>query len=138
MLCTEVISAALTKEMPVQASASMSQELRNLIGTGTLGMDKLHAARISKATREANKKSARGWQIQSLNKSVDSILAAAERLRNEVEHETIFWGQVLAINDNRWAICRLPFDRHTLGVRFGSSEGRKTLCICWGLLADLR
>ncbi len=124
MLCTEVVSAALTKEAPVQASASISLELRNLIGTGTLGMDKLHAARISIATREANKNTAKGWKTQGLNKSVDSILAAAERLKNEVEHETIFWGQVLAISDNRWAICRLPYDKHTLGVRFGSSEGK--------------
>lgn len=101
----------------------MSQELKGLIGTGTIGMDKLNAARISNVTREGNKKAARGWKIQSLNKSVDSVLAAAERLKAEVEHETIFWGQVLAISDNRWAICRLPYDRHTLGVRFGSSEG---------------
>jgi mediator of RNA polymerase II transcription subunit 17 len=124
MLSTEVISAALSKETPVQASLSMSQELRGLIGMGTLGMDKLHAPRITSATREDNKASAKGWKVQSLNKSVDSILASAERLKAEVEHETIFWGQVLAISDNHWAVCRLPYDKHTLGVRFGFSEGR--------------
>jgi mediator of RNA polymerase II transcription subunit 17 len=123
MLSTEVISAALSKEAPVQASASMSQELRSLIGTGTLGMDKLHAPRITSAIQEENKKTAKGWKVQGLNKSVDSILAAAERLKTEVEHETIFWGQVLAISDNHWAVCRLPYDKHTLGVRFGFSEG---------------
>lgn len=123
MLSTEVISAALSKETPVQASGSMSQELRNLIGTGTLGMDKLNAPRVTNTIQEENKKSAKGWKVQGLNKTVDSILAAAERLKTEVEHETIFWGQVLAISDNHWAVCRLPYDKHTLGVRFGFSEG---------------
>jgi mediator of RNA polymerase II transcription subunit 17 len=124
MLATEIISAALSKDAPVQAGVTMSQELRDLIGTGTIGMDKLNAPRTTDATKLGNRQAAKGWKIQGLNKSVDSILAAAERLKSEVERETIFWGQVLAVSDSGWAICRLPNDRHTLGVRFGFSECR--------------
>lgn len=36
--------------------------------------------------------------------------------------ETKYWEQVLAISDNGWAICRLPHEKHTLGVRVGFLE----------------
>lgn len=123
MLGLEVISAALSKDNPSTASQTMSQQLKDMIGLGTIGLDKLSGPRMTPAMKQANKQTAKGWKMQSLNKSVDSILASAERLKTEVERETIYWGQILAVSDQGWAICRLPNDRHTLGVRFGFSEG---------------
>jgi mediator of RNA polymerase II transcription subunit 17, fungi type len=90
---------------------------------GTLGADKLHDPRTTDVQKQDNRQIAKGWKSQSLNKTVDSILASASRLEKEIELETRYWQQVLAISDNGWSICRLPNEKHTLGVRFGFSEG---------------
>jgi mediator of RNA polymerase II transcription subunit 17 len=71
-----------------------------------------------------NKRAAKGWKVQSLNNAVDSILESATRLEKEIEKETKYWEQILAVSDAGWALCRLPNEKHTLGVRFGFSECR--------------
>jgi mediator of RNA polymerase II transcription subunit 17 len=90
---------------------------------GTLGADKIQVSKVTPAQKDDNKHIAKGWKIQNLNKTADSILASATRLEKEIELETTYWKQVLAISENGWAICRLPNEKHTLGVRFGFSEG---------------
>jgi mediator of RNA polymerase II transcription subunit 17 len=90
---------------------------------GTLGADKLQAARVTDAQKQDNKQISRGWKAQSLNQTVDSILASATRLEKEIELETKYWEQVLAVSDNGWSVCQLPNEKHILGVRFGFSEG---------------
>lgn len=89
-------------------------------------MDKMAPSYATNIKKKDNKAIATGWKIQNLNKSVDSILASATRLEKEIEVETKYWEQVLAINENGWAICRLPQEKHTLGVRFGFSESAPT------------
>jgi mediator of RNA polymerase II transcription subunit 17, fungi type len=101
----------------------MTPQLREMVGTGTLGADKIQASRVTDAQKENNKRVAKGWKIQNLNKTVDTILEAATRLEKEMETETKYWEQVLAVSNNGWAVCRLPNEKHTLGVRFGFSEG---------------
>jgi mediator of RNA polymerase II transcription subunit 17, fungi type len=89
---------------------------------GTLGADKVQDSRATKAQRHDNRRIAKGWKLQGLTDTVDSILTSAARLEKEIEKETQYWEQVLAVNENGWAICRLPQERHTLGVRFGFAE----------------
>ena len=89
---------------------------------GSLGADKLSAPRHTDALRLDNSHVARGWKIQSLNKSVDSILASATRLELEIEKETKYWEQILTVSDAGWSLSRLPNEGHTLGVRFGFAE----------------
>ncbi len=122
MFALDFVSLLLSKDTPVQASLSITPTLRELVGMGTLGADKLQAARITDAQKQDNKQIARGWKAQSLNNTVDSILASAFRLEKEIELETKYWEQVLAVSDNGWAVCRLPNEKHILGVRFGFSE----------------
>ena len=105
------------------AGQSVSPVLRDAVGLGTLGADKIQAPRVTEAQKEENKRIAKGWKIQSLNSAVDSILASATRLEKEIELETKYWEQVLAVSENGWAICRLPNEKHTLGVRYGFFEG---------------
>jgi mediator of RNA polymerase II transcription subunit 17 len=123
MFALDFVSLLLSKDTPVQASLSISPDLRELVGMGTLGADKLYAPRTTDVQKQDNKQIAKGWKSQSLNKTVDSILASASRLEKEIELETRYWQQVLAVSDNGWSICRLPNEKHTLGVRFGFSEG---------------
>ena len=66
-----------------------------------------------------------GWKLQSLNASADQLLESASKLEKEMQQEERFWDRVLAIKQNGWSICRLPRESHTLGVRFGFSEGMR-------------
>lgn len=128
MYILNFVSLLLSKDTPVQASLSISQFLKDTLPMGTLGADKLPHSRITEQRKQENKQVAKGWKMQNLNKAVDSILAAATRLEKEIELETRYWDQVLAVSERGWAICRMPQEKHTLGVRFGFSEGRKDAC----------
>ena len=117
------MSLLLSKDTPVQASLSLSPVLRETVGLGTLGIDKIRDSRVTESQKLDNKRVAKGWKIQNINKTVDSLLASATRLEKEIELETKYWEQILTISKEGWAVCRLPQERHTLGVRFGFSEG---------------
>jgi mediator of RNA polymerase II transcription subunit 17 len=113
---------------------TISPFLRETLPLGTLGADKIHASKVTDAVKEDNKHVAKGFKIQNLNKTVDSILASASRLEKEIEVETKYWEQVLAVSENGWAVCRLPNEKQTLGVRFGFSEGAvSSLQSCFSL-----
>ncbi|PQE21202.1 hypothetical protein CJF31_00010885 [Rutstroemia sp. NJR-2017a BVV2] len=101
---------------------SMSPALREAAGMGTLGADKTQASRVTDQQKQENKKVAKGWKASNLNKTVDSILASATRLEKEIDAETKYWEQVLAVSESGWAVCRMPQEKHTLGVRFGFAE----------------
>lgn len=95
-----------------------------MVGFGVLGADKLNAPRIDKAQKEGNRRIAKGWKLENLNKTVDTILSSATRLEKEIESETKYWEEVLAVSNKGWAICRIPSEKQTLAVRFGFSEGK--------------
>lgn len=67
-----------------------------------------------------------GWRMHSLTRSANSLLASASRLEQEIGRETTYWQEVLAVKGEGWPLCRLPRERHTLGVRFGSNESIST------------
>lgn len=60
--------------------------------------------------------------MQSLNGAADSLLKSAARLEEEMERETTYWDQVLAVKEKGWSLSRLPREKHTLGVRYGFAE----------------
>ncbi|KAG9237639.1 subunit 17 of mediator complex-domain-containing protein [Amylocarpus encephaloides] len=122
----DFISLLLSKDTPVQATLSMSPALKEIVPLGTLGVDRLQAPRIDKAQKDDNKRIAKGWKIQNINKTVDTILDSATRLEKEIESETKYWGEVLAISEKGWAVCRIPSEKQTLGVRFGFPEASLT------------
>jgi hypothetical protein len=124
MIALDFVSLLLSKDAPVQASTSMSPALREAAGMGTLGADKTQASRVTDQQKQENKKVAKGWKASNLNKTVDSILASATRLEKEIDAETKYWEQVLAVSESGWAVCRMPQEKHTLGVRFGFAEGK--------------
>lgn len=89
-----------------------------------MGADKIQAPRIDADQKADNKRIAKRWKVQNLNKAVDAIVDSATRLEKEIETETKYWEQVLAVSNKGWAICRIPSEKQTLGVRFGFSEGK--------------
>ncbi|KAI1436990.1 subunit 17 of mediator complex-domain-containing protein [Xylaria sp. CBS 124048] len=122
MMALDIVSLLLSKESPVQAGATVSPHLRELVGIGTLGASKLKESNITEAQMHNDLSVATGWRVMGINNMADSVLAAAERLEKEIELETKYWADVLAVSDDGWAVCALPQEPHTLGVRFGFAE----------------
>ncbi|KAI1825014.1 subunit 17 of mediator complex-domain-containing protein [Xylaria intraflava] len=122
MLALDSISLLLSKEAPVQAGTTLSTALRDLVGIGTLGASKLKEPTTTEAQISDELSVATGWRVMGIDNMADSVLAAAERLEREIELETKYWADVLDVSDDGWAVCALPQEPHTLGVRFGFAE----------------
>ncbi|KAI1772702.1 subunit 17 of mediator complex-domain-containing protein [Hypoxylon cercidicola] len=122
MLCLDFVSLLLSKEKPSDTSLPLSEALRERVGIGTLGASKLKESNVTEARRHDDRAIATGWRLMGINNMVDSVVAAAEKLEKEMELETKYWADVLAVSENGWAVCALPQEPHTLGVRFGFAE----------------
>ena len=122
MVALDFVALLLSKDQPVQASLSISEGLRQIVSLGTLGADRVKDSRLTTPRKADNATIGRGWKIQAFDHSVDSILAAATRLETEIDVETKYWEEILAVDQKGWKTCKLPQERHTLGVRFGFFE----------------
>ncbi|KAI0173602.1 subunit 17 of mediator complex-domain-containing protein [Hypoxylon sp. FL1284] len=122
MLCLDFVSLLLSKEKPSDTSLPLSDALRERAGIGTLGASKLKESNVSETRRQDDLAIATGWRLMGVNNTVDSVVAAAEKLEKEMELEAKYWADVLAVSENGWAVCALPQEPHTLGVRFGFAE----------------
>lgn len=101
----------------------MSQHLKQHVPLGSLGMEKVQVDPESETTLKDLELVSRGWKLNSLTLAADSLLNAAKRLEKEVEREGTYWDQALAISQKGWSVCRMPQEKHMLGVRFGFREG---------------
>ncbi|GKT50774.1 mediator of RNA polymerase II transcription subunit 17 [Colletotrichum spaethianum] len=120
------ISLLLSKESPAQAGVTLSQALRDWTGIGTLGIAKREDNEEQKQRDSERAKDNRdvslGWALLDIETTKGSADKAASHLSKEVEREAKYWDEVLAVHQAGWSMCRLPAERHTLGVRFGFSE----------------
>ncbi|KAI9782781.1 MAG: RNA polymerase II mediator complex subunit [Candelina submexicana] len=124
LFALDFISLLLSKETPRQAELSMSPYLKQNAPMGSLGMDKMQEPPPLSDTETRDRDLvARGWKIGGLNSAADSLLQSATKLGQEMEQEARYWEQVLSVSEKGWSICRLPRERHTLGVRYGFAEG---------------
>lgn len=119
----DFVSLLLSKDTPRQAELSMSQHLKQHVPLGSLGAEKVQAQQESPEMIKDQELVCKGWKLQSLNTAADALIKSATRLETEIEQETRYWEEILAIDKKGWALCRLPRERHTLGVRFGFLEG---------------
>lgn len=108
---------------PGPANLTLSAYLKENLPNGCFGAEVVQAAKVSEAEKQNHEMMSIGWRMQSLNGAADSLLKSATRLETEIEKETTYWNQVLAVKDQGWSLCRLPRERHTLGVRYGFAEG---------------
>lgn len=119
----DFVSLLLSKETPRQAEISMSPHLKQTVPIGSLGLDITRLPQPSESEEREAELVSQGWKLEGLTSAADSLLRSASRLEKEMEQETRYWGQVLAVKKEGWSICRLPRERHTLGVRYGFAEG---------------
>ncbi|KAK2590884.1 RNA polymerase II mediator complex subunit [Conoideocrella luteorostrata] len=122
MLTLDSLSLLLSKQSPTQAGLTLSQQLREMVGIGTLGADRLDEPTVKPNKTKDDEEVALGWKIMQINQTRDAAEEAGVFLQREVEAETKYWEDVVAVKKAGWSICRVPHARHTLGVKFGFSE----------------
>lgn len=119
----DFVSLLLSRHTPRQAEITLSPYLKQNLPMGSLGAEVLQLHQGSEGEKVQDEKIPLGWKLNALASTADSLLRSASRLEQEIERETRYWEQVLTIKGQGWPICRLPRERHTLGVRFGFAEG---------------
>lgn len=122
MLTLDSLSLLLSKQNPTQASATLSKHLRDIVGIGTLGADRLEDSNITPAKEKDQEEVAQGLTIMEINNTRESAASATEFLQNEVELESKYWEEIIGVQKNGWAVCKMTNDKRMLGVRFGFPE----------------
>ena len=100
----------------------MSPFLKETLPIGSLGAEAVQPPQAIQAEKHHQEMVAVGWRLQSLSGAAASLLKSATRLEEETKRETTYWDQVLSVKDEGWSLCRLPRERHILGVRYGFAE----------------
>ncbi|KAL8929162.1 MAG: hypothetical protein Q9172_000597 [Xanthocarpia lactea] len=118
----DLVSLILTSHASKVAEATVSPYVKQAVPFGSLGAEIMQATSDAKPDVMSEDLVGLGWRMRSLTRSADSLLTSATRLEQEIERESTYWRQVLAVKDAGWPICRLPGDRQALAVRFGFAE----------------
>ncbi|KAH6973481.1 subunit 17 of mediator complex-domain-containing protein [Ilyonectria sp. MPI-CAGE-AT-0026] len=122
LLTLDFLSLLLSKQNPTQAGVTLSQNLRDMVGIGTMGADKLDDSNITPAKVKEQEEVAIGWTLMEINKTRDAAEAASSFLQREIAAEGKYWEEIVAVQKSGWSISKVPQERHSLGVRFGFSE----------------
>ena len=123
-MALDFTSLLLSLRTPGPAGLTMSPTLKENIPMGSLGSEVVQSQKKSSMEKEQDKMLLMGWRMQSLNTAADSLLQSATRLEGEIEKETRYWNQILAVKERGWSLSRLPREKHTLGVHYGFAEAR--------------
>ena len=138
-MALDLVSLLVAQQKPGPASLTMSPIIKQTLPTGSINAEVVKKPEESEAKAQQDEMTHMGWKMQSLNKAADSLHASASRLEKEVEKETAYWDQVLAVKQKGWSLSRLPREKHTLGVHYGLAEGKAYSCTRLLLLkADLQ
>lgn len=123
MFALDFISLLLSKHTPRQTETSMSAFLKQTVPMGSLNTDVIKTPQRSESAKKDTKTVSRGWKLESFNAAASKLLKSASRLEEEVAAETKYWGEVLAVKDKGWKVCRIPREKQVLGVQYGFLEG---------------
>ncbi|KAK5698182.1 RNA polymerase II mediator complex subunit [Elasticomyces elasticus] len=122
MIALDFVSLLLTKDAPEKGKTTISAEIKRQIPLGSLGYDMWQNMPVNKAREAQDALLATNVRMESLQRSADSLLVAADRLESNVRKETQYWDQILSITANGWNVCKLPGQQHRLGVTYGFNE----------------
>ncbi|KAL4799185.1 subunit 17 of mediator complex-domain-containing protein [Aspergillus venezuelensis] len=118
----DFVSLLLSKHNPRQAEMSMSPFLKTAVHLGTLNAEVVNPPPKPESTVKDINSVARGWRLQNFNSAANKLLSASSRLDAEVDFETKYWNEVLAVKEKGWKVCRLPREGSALGVQYGFLE----------------
>ncbi|KAL9596735.1 MAG: hypothetical protein Q9179_004512 [Wetmoreana sp. 5 TL-2023] len=118
----DLVSLLLSINGPKAAETTVSPFIKAAVPFGSLGTELMHQTQQSEAEKASEDLVSLGWRMNSLARSAESLLNSASRLEGEIERETTYWKEILKVKAKGWPLCRLPRERHTLGVRLGFKE----------------
>lgn len=119
------VSLVLSKTSRRQAETTIDQHLKQNLPLGCIEAEIVQAPERSETEINKMQMVSIGWKMLSLKATADSLLRSATRLEQEIVRETRYWEQILAVKEQGWSLCRLPREKHMLGVRFGFAECHK-------------
>lgn len=122
LMSLDFVSLLLSKDLPKQASTTISPVLKESVPLGSLSTDLWQRMPVDQARQSQDLSLATSVRLQGLQQSANDLLSAANRLQANVKKETQYWGQVLSISEQGWNVSRMPGQLHKLGVRFGFGE----------------
>jgi mediator of RNA polymerase II transcription subunit 17, fungi type len=118
----DFVSLLHSKQNAIAASVTLSPALKLEVPMGTLGTDIWRRMPHDAAREQQDEALAQNVRFEGIQQSADSLLAAANRLQDNVRKETQYWDKVLSVSHKGWNVCRVPGQRHTLGVTYGFQE----------------
>ncbi|KAL4907851.1 mediator of RNA polymerase II transcription subunit 17 [Aspergillus multicolor] len=118
----DFVSLLLSKHQPRQAETSMSLFLKSAAPLGSLNAEVVNPPPRPESILKDIKSVSRGWRLQNFNSAASKLLNAGSRLETEVDSETKYWNEVLAVKEKGWKVCRLPREGQALGVQYGFLE----------------
>ncbi|OJD39854.1 rna polymerase ii mediator complex component [Diplodia corticola] len=118
----DFLGLLLSKDNP-RGSNYMSPTLKQSgVPEGSFSYDKWPVKQLDERQKKQQDLVAKGWTMEGLGASADSLLQAATKLEKEVRKETQYWGQILSVKKRGWSLRRVPRESGTLGVQFGFLE----------------
>ncbi|KAL8660857.1 MAG: hypothetical protein Q9202_006141 [Teloschistes flavicans] len=118
----DLVSLLLSSHVPKAAEATVSPFIKAAVPLGSLAAEIMQQPQQSEEEKVSEGLVSLGLRMQSLSRSADALLQSASRLGREIGRETTYWQEILAVKEKGWPVCRLPREKHTLGVRFGFNE----------------
>ena len=128
-MCLDLLSFQLKKEGPPEASQTLSPFIKQNFPQGSLGLTRSKPVAKSEKQRKDDQLITLGWSVENLQKSANALSKAARSLKEEVERENRYWHGLSEVKKRGWSICRMPGQRHVVGVRFGFLESNY-YCLC--------
>ena len=124
-MALDLVSLLLSQRTPGPAALTTSPIIKQSVPAGSVNAEVLAGSEDLGVQKQQDEMVTMGWRLQSMTKAADSLLDSASRLEKEVQKETAYWNQVLAVKEKGWSLSRLPREKHTLGVHYGFAEGEK-------------
>ncbi|KKA30177.1 hypothetical protein TD95_001159, partial [Thielaviopsis punctulata] len=122
MITLDFMSLLMSKELPVQAGTTLTARLREMVGIGTLGSNKVMESNVTASRLHNDSMIGLGWALMDVDKARQTAAKLSVSMKQEISRENKYWESIVSVCESGWAICRLPNERQTLGVKFGFTE----------------
>nr|CDP23858.1 Putative mediator of RNA polymerase II transcription subunit 17 [Podospora anserina S mat+] len=116
----DFLSLLISREMPTQATSTLSQETRATVGLGTLGATMLAAPTALAQSRETEMRmTAIGQRYLALDNCISMAKPAQSRLEHQIQAEEKYWAEVSTVKEAGFRVARMAQEPQTMCVSFG-------------------
>jgi mediator of RNA polymerase II transcription subunit 17 len=105
------------------AEQTLSPFLKTNVPAGSLSFEQWADVPADPDQTRDNELVSKGWRLQKLASSADTLLGAAKRLEDNVRKETRYWEQALSMQKSEdWPVYAYPRQLHLMSMRVVSKE----------------